>query len=122
MKPKHSSIAKIKPTSENTTPNNLGVKFMKSGKKLKIIGIIFSGVFSCAVWADNLEVHNSNEMLSSVHLERKQVEKIVDLMVKSGRLTNEEGEKARREIASVKESDIDEIKNEAIKRLSNSKN
>lgn len=60
--------------------------------------------------ADGVEVHNMNEMISNIHLEKKQFEKIVDRMVSTGRLTVEEGARARRDIASVSEEDITEVK------------
>lgn len=72
--------------------------------------------------SDDLVVHNSEEMLTAITLEKKQVEKMVETMVKSGRLSPEEGEKARREIASIKESDIELIKNAAIKEFKHQSN
>lgn len=60
--------------------------------------------------ADGVEVHNMNEMISNIHLEKKQFEKIVDRMVSTGRLTVEEGARARRDIASVRDEDLTEVK------------
>jgi polyhydroxyalkanoate synthesis regulator phasin len=70
-----------------------------------------------SIKAEEGEVHNTEEMLSSIHLEKKQVEKMVEKMVKSGRISVEEGEKARREIASIKDSDIEDLKNFAVNEI-----
>lgn len=66
---------------------------------------------------NNNEVNNMDEMIASVNLEKKQIEYIVMKLVRSGRLTPEEGEKARREIASVKDTDVEGVKSLAIKEL-----
>ena len=72
--------------------------------------------------SDEVIVHNSDEMLAAISLEKKQVEKIVESMVRSGRLSPEEGEKARREIASIKDSDFEIIKNAAINEIKRQNN
>lgn len=81
---------------------------MKICFNLIIVGLIVAPIEIMA--ADGVEVHNMNEMISNIHLEKKQIEKIVERMVSSGRLTVEEGARVRREIASVTDSDITEVK------------
>lgn len=90
--------------------------------QIKLLPIILFSLLSFGVLAETVEVHNMEEMLASVNLEKKQVEKMLEKLVKSGRLTPAEGELARREIASVKDSDLDQIKNDAIKSLSKRSN
>ncbi len=58
-----------------------------------------------------------SDMLSQVKLEKKQIELMVERMEKSGRLNQDEARKVKREIASVKEEDIEIVKKEVIKKL-----
>ncbi len=57
------------------------------------------------------------QISDSLRLEKKQVETIVDTMVRSGRISADEGSRAKREIASVKDDDFEELKSETMKRL-----
>ncbi len=52
---------------------------------------------------------DQNQMLSELKLEKMQAETMVETMVKSGRLTATEGDKARRAIASVHVDDMEQI-------------
>lgn len=74
-------------------------------------------------WAnDQLEeaqYHNMEQMMGEIHLEKKQVELMIENMVGSGRITNEEGSKAKREIASMKEDDLENLKKLAITEVKN---
>ncbi len=83
-----------------------------------MILVAFSATESNAADATSADIdkeyHSLDQMLSEVRLEKMQVEAMVETMVKSGRLSADEGDKARREIASVKEDDIEEIKSQAI--------
>ena len=54
---------------------------------------------------------------SGVDLERLQVEKIVDKMIKSGRISREQGDNARREIASISNQNIDIVKNTVSRKI-----
>lgn len=91
---------------------------------MKISLVILSVFFlNQSLFAEEVIVHNQEEMLNSIHLEKKQVENMVEKMVKSGRLSVEEGSKVKREIASVKESDFEDIKAIVVKEVArNDKN
>jgi polyhydroxyalkanoate synthesis regulator phasin len=64
------------------------------------------------------EVKNMGEMLAQIKLEKKQMENIVDKLVISGRLSPEHAIRAKREIASVKEEDTEEVKLQIMAMLS----
>jgi hypothetical protein len=59
---------------------------------------------------ENIEVRDMSEMVAQINLEKKQMEDIVNKLVMSGRISKENETMARREIASVKEEDIQEVK------------
>lgn len=63
---------------------------------------------------DELEYRTMEEMAGAIRLEKKQIESMVDKMVNSGRISVDEGSKAKREIASLKDSDLEELKTKAI--------
>jgi hypothetical protein len=65
--------------------------------------------------SDDLEVHNMSEMLNAIHLEKKQIELMVSQMNTTGRLTADESAKVKREVASIKESDVEVFKSNVIK-------
>ncbi len=77
---------------------------------------LFISLFSFAKASDQLgdEYKNMEQMMGSIRLEKKQVENMLDKMVVSGRITFEEGQKAKREIASMKDIDLDNLKTRAI--------
>jgi polyhydroxyalkanoate synthesis regulator phasin len=60
------------------------------------------------------EYKSMEQMMGAIRLEKKQVENMVDLMVVSGRISAEEGSKAKREIASMKENDLENLKSRAV--------
>lgn len=60
------------------------------------------------------EYKNMEQMMGSIRLEKKQVESMLDKMVISGRISAEEGSKAKREIASMKDDDLENLKTRAI--------
>jgi polyhydroxyalkanoate synthesis regulator phasin len=60
------------------------------------------------------EYKNMEQMMGSIRLEKKQVESMLDKMVISGRISAEEGSKAKREIASMKDNDLENLKTRAI--------
>jgi hypothetical protein len=87
---------------------------MKIKMKKSLLGIaLFSFSFSLTATEERSLVQISD----SLRLEIKQVETIVDTMVMSGRISADEGSRAKREIASVKEDDFEELKSETMKRL-----
>jgi hypothetical protein len=67
---------------------------------------------------ENIEVKDMSEMMAQINLEKKQMEDIVNKLVLSGRISKENELMARREIASVKEEDIQEVKLNIISLLS----
>lgn len=73
--------------------------------------------FSFSISSMASEEKSLGQISDSLRLEKKQVETIVDTMVRSGRISADEGSRAKREIASVKEDDFEELKSETMKRL-----
>lgn len=61
------------------------------------------------------------QMIGSIRLEKKQIESMINKMIASGRLSPEEGSKAKREVASVKETDMEDLKKLAIAEVRNKK-
>ncbi|MDO9182239.1 MAG: hypothetical protein Q7U04_07510 [Bacteriovorax sp.] len=74
-----------------------------------------------AAEADGIEYKNMEQMMGAIRLEKKQIEGMLDKMVKSGRITNEEGTKAKREIASIKDNDLEILKTRAIAEVKSKK-
>ena len=76
-------------------------------------------VFSRASWSDDAEeVRDMGQMLAQIKLEKKQMDNIVDKLVISGRMSPENAVRAKREIASVKEEDAEQIKSHVVSMLS----
>lgn len=71
--------------------------------------------------ADEAEYKNMEQMMGAIKLEKKQVENMLEKMVNSGRITPEEGQRAKRALASLKEDDLDNLKNKAIAEVKNKK-
>ena len=67
-----------------------------------------------AVDTEEGDYKNMEQMMGAIRLEKKQVESMVDKMVVSGRISPDEGDKAKREIASMKDSDLENLKTQAI--------
>lgn len=80
------------------------MKFLSS---LTILLILISGAVQSE---ETVEVRDMGQMLAQVKLEKKQMEIIVDKLVSSGRLSPDNAVRAKREIASVKEEDAQQIK------------
>ncbi len=82
--------------------------------------LFFVVVASCLSWNvkasefTGVEYNNLDQMTGSIRLEKKQVESMLDKLILSGRLSIEEGNKAKREIASLKDNDLENIKKTAI--------
>ncbi len=77
-----------------------------------VTGLIQSG-FAYSKDAD-IEYKNMLQMMESIKLEKKEVESMVNKLAESGRITYEEASNAKREIASLKDSDLENIKQQAI--------
>ena len=85
---------------------------------------ILACVISSSVMASEnpeTEYKNMDQMLSSIHLEKKQVESILDKMVDSGRISAEDSLNAKREIASMKDSDLENLKTQALAAIKNNR-
>ena len=96
---------------------------MKS-KLFTLLSLSFVMCFShSALSADQVEneYKNMEQMLGAIRLEKKQVEGMLDKMVISGRITAEESSKAKREIASMKDDDLDNLKTRAIAEVKSKK-
>ena len=86
--------------------------------------IIMAYIFtSLAQASENPETDykNMDQMMASIHLEKKQVESMLDKMVDSGRITAEDSLNAKREIASMQDSDLENLKNRAIVAIKNNR-
>lgn len=82
----------------------------------KYSAFILAFVSSSALMA--FEGNKSLEQkLAALRLERIQAEVIIKKMMKSGRLTDSEGTRASRTIASAKEEDVEVIRSEVIENL-----
>lgn len=68
---------------------------------------LYSGVLRSE---DEVEVRDMGQMLAQIKLEKKQMENIVDKLVTSGRISPDSAVRAKREIASVKEEDVEQVK------------
>ncbi|MBC7538192.1 MAG: hypothetical protein H7281_05185 [Bacteriovorax sp.] len=82
-----------------------------------LLSVLVMISFSSLTIADDqveTEYKNMEQMMGSIRLEKKQVESMLDKMVVSGRITAEEGSKAKREIASLKDNDLENLKTRAI--------
>lgn len=77
-------------------------------------------IFLCSsVLAEEMEYKNMEQMMGSIRLEKKQVESMLEKMVVTGRISPEEGQKARRALASIKEDDLENIKTQAMAEVKN---
>ena len=67
---------------------------------------------------NNLSSYTSAEQyLDSVKLEKKQIENMIDKMIASGRISKEDGQKAKRELASMDEGHLDQLKDKAVNEI-----
>lgn len=89
---------------------------MKLKSYFFILVLLMFSFSSLAIATDQLDVEykSMEQMMGAIRLEKKQVEGMVDKMVDSGRITAEEGSKAKREIASLKDDDLENLKTRAI--------
>lgn len=94
---------------------------MKSFKKysylFSLLSLLMMGHIVChseTVSAQDIEYKNMEQMLGAIRLEKKQIESMIDKMMTSGRLTQDEGIEAKRSIASVKEDDFEMMKSKML--------
>jgi hypothetical protein len=75
-----------------------------------------SAIPSATLAADqpDADYKNMEQMIGSIRLEKKQVESMVDKMVASGRINAEDAAKAKRELASMNDNDLESLKVKAI--------
>lgn len=79
--------------------------------KFILISALFMSLYSGVSKSDDgVEVKDMGQMLAQIKLEKKQMENIVDKLVTSGRITPDNAVRAKREIASVKEEDVEQVK------------
>lgn len=92
--------------------------------KLKNYFLVLSLLLVCSIKetrADDIEYTNMEQMMDSIKLEKKQVEGMLDKMIVSGRISSEEGVKAKRALASLKEDDLENLKSMAIAQVKSKK-
>jgi len=89
---------------------------MKLHSSLKVFCVSLMIASSSTFATDQLdaEYKNMEQMMGAIRLEKKQVESMVDKMVASGRINAEDAAKAKRELASMNDNDLDNLKNKAI--------
>lgn len=63
------------------------------------------------------EYKTMEQMMGAIRLEKKQVESMIDKMVTSGRISQKEASLAKRELASMKENDLENLKASAIAQI-----
>ena len=89
---------------------------------LVILIVFLTEAMPLAFAEEVIEVRNMGQMLTQIKLEKKQMESMVDKLVDSGRISPENAVKVRREIASVKEEDAEQVKNHIITIINSQKN
>jgi polyhydroxyalkanoate synthesis regulator phasin len=101
---------------------------MEVTMKIKLLSPFFILLFITPTFATDYlieqkdeEYKNIESMVGAIHLEKKQVESMLDKMVQSGRMSPEEGNKVKREIASVKDNDLEEFKARALVEVKSNK-
>lgn len=82
----------------------------------KLCGLLIAVLFSSALWASE-EDHSIEQKLAALKFERMQAEVMITRMVHSGRMNEIEASNAKRAIASVKESDVELIREEALETI-----
>lgn len=88
------------------------IKLLSTFFIFAFIGAFITPTFATDYLIDqkNDDYKNMESMIGAIHLEKKQVESMLDTMVHSGRMSPEEGNKVKREIASIKENDLEDFK------------
>ena len=84
--------------------------------------LLFLSISSAfAVEASEEEYKNMEQMMGSIKLEKKQVESMVEKLAQSGRISKEDATKAKREIASLSDNDLENLKNKAVAEVKSKK-
>ena len=86
---------------------------------LLLLALLVSASFTTAFAGEETDYKNMEQMLGAVRLEKRQVENMLDKMIVSGRISAEEGAKVKRELASVKDDDMENLKKQAIAEVKN---
>lgn len=97
------------------------MNFKFNSAVLTLLVVMSSLGFSPRILADDIEYKNMEQMMGSIRLEKKQVESMLEKMVVSGRISVEEGAKAKRALASMKENDLENLKTQAIAEVKSKK-
>lgn len=88
---------------------------LKSSLMIFICSLVLA-TSTIATATDQLEgdYKNMEQMMGAIRLEKKQVESMVDKLVASGRINAEDAIKAKRELASMNDNDLENLKKKAI--------
>lgn len=82
----------------------------------KFSALLISVLFSSALWASEEDL-SIEQKLAALKFERMQAEVMIKRMVHSGRMNESEASQAKRAVASVKENDVELIREEALETL-----
>ncbi len=88
-------------------------------KKVKLKSLWLNTVFLTFTFSGTLFAADEINPIA-LRLEQKQVESMVETMEKSGRITAAEASRAKREIASIQEEDIEIVKALSLSKSNNS--
>jgi hypothetical protein len=66
----------------------------------------------------NQEDKSIDQMLASLKMEKIQADLLIEAMARRGKLDSDQVSHAKREVASIKEEDVQDLKAQAIERLS----
>ena len=91
----------------------------------QLIGYFFIlSIFSSSIFGndDSFDSTQSSftspeQYLDSVKLEKKQIENMIDKMVASGRISKDDAQKAKRELASMDDGHLDQLKDKAVNEI-----
>mgnify|MGYP005685098741 CR=1 FL=1 len=86
--------------------------------KCKILFLVAIATMSFQVMAESKTI---DQMISSMKLEKMQAEVMINRLAQSGRFNSEEAQRAKREIASVQEESVQEMKSSALEKIQASK-
>ncbi len=88
-----------------------------------LLSIFFVSNFETLKAEDQMdtEYKNMEQMMGAIRLEKKQVENMLDKMAASGRFSAEDVSKAKRELASMNDNDLESLKTKAIAEVKNKK-
>jgi hypothetical protein len=67
--------------------------------------------------ANGESISSPEQFLDSIKLEKKQIENMLDKMAASGRISKEDAQKAKRELASMDEDHLNTLKDKAVNQI-----